>query len=49
MLSMTAGSLLSGYVYRLNSSLPWMILSASLVVLGLLFVTQIKESSRIED
>jgi len=49
MLSMTAGSLLSGYVYRLNSSLPWMILSASLVVLGVLFVTQIKESSSIED
>lgn len=49
MLSMTAGSLLSGYVYRLNSSLPWMILSASLVVLGLLFVTQIRESGRIED
>jgi MFS family permease len=49
MLSMTAGSLLSGYVYRLNSSMPWMLLSASLVILGILFVTQIKEDDRAED
>lgn len=49
MLSMTAGSLLSGYVYRLNSSMPWMLLSASLVILGILFVTQIKEDGRAED
>jgi MFS family permease len=49
MLSMTAGSLLSGYVYRFNSSLPWVILSASLVLLGALFITQIKESDNVED
>ena len=49
MLSMTAGSLLSGYVYRFNSSLPWVILSASLVLLGVLFITQIKESEKVED
>jgi MFS family permease len=49
MLSMTAGSLLSGYVYRFNSSLPWVILSASLVLLGVLFITQIKESDKVED
>ncbi len=49
MLSMTAGSLLSGYVYRFNSSLPWVILSVSLVLLGVLFITQIKESDKVED
>jgi len=49
MLSITAGSLLSGYVYRLNSMLPWMVLSASLVLLGILFLTQIKESDKVED
>jgi len=49
MLSMTAGSLLSGYVYRYNNSLPWILLSASLVVLGVLFITQIKESDKVED
>ncbi len=49
MLSMTAGSLLSGYVYRFNSSLPWILLSVSLLILGILFVTQIKESDKVED
>ncbi len=49
MLSMTVGSLLSGYVYRLNPSLPWLILSVSLVVLGLLFITQVREAERVED
>ncbi|MCX6648290.1 MAG: MFS transporter [Candidatus Bathyarchaeota archaeon] len=49
MLSMTAGSLLSGYVYRYNSSLPWMLLSVSLVILGILFITQVKESDKVED
>jgi MFS family permease len=48
MLSMTAGSLLSGYVYRYNSSLPWMLLSLCLPILGILFITQIKESNRVE-
>jgi MFS family permease len=49
MLSMTAGSLLSGYVYRYNNSLPWMLLSVSVVILGVLFITQIKESDKVED
>jgi MFS family permease len=48
-LSMTAGSLLSGYVYRFNSSLPWMLLSGVLVVIGVLFITQIRESDQVED
>jgi hypothetical protein len=29
--------------------MPWMLLSASLVILGILFVTQIKEDGRAED
>ncbi len=49
MLSMTAGSLLSGYVYRYNNSLPWILLSAAVVVLGILFITQIKDSDKVED
>ena len=49
MLSMTAGSLLSGYVYRYNNSLPWILLSVAVVVLGILFITQIKESDKVED
>ncbi len=49
MLSMTAGSLLSGYIYRLNSSTPWILLSAGLVVLGVLFITQVKETEKVED
>jgi hypothetical protein len=46
---MTAGSLLSGYVYRYNSSLPWMLLPVALVILGVLFITQIKEEGKVED
>jgi MFS family permease len=49
MLSMTAGSLLSGYVYRYNSSLPWILLPIALVILGILFLTQIKEGGKVED
>ena len=48
-LSMTAGSLLSGYMYRFNSSLPWMLLSGVLVVIGVLFITQIRDSDQVED
>jgi len=48
-LRMTASSFLSGYVYRFNSSLPWMLLSSVLVFIGVLFITQIKESDQVED
>jgi len=48
-ISITSGSLLSGFLYSLDTSLPWMILSGALVVLGLLFITQVREADRPED
>ena len=44
MVSITLGTLLSGYVYRFNNSMPWIILSASMVILGLLMIVKVKES-----
>ena len=44
MVSITLGTLASGYVYRFNNSLPWIILSISMVVLGVLMIVLIKDS-----
>jgi MFS family permease len=43
MASITLGSLASGYVYSLGSSLPWVILAGALVVLGVLFIKMVEE------
>jgi MFS family permease len=43
MVSITLGTLASGYVYRLNNSLPWIILSISMVVLGSLIIVMVKD------
>ncbi len=43
MVSITLGTLASGYVYRYNNSLPWIILSVSMVVLGVLMIVLIKD------
>jgi hypothetical protein len=48
-ISLTVGSLLSGFLYSLDLSLPWMILSGALVVLGVLFITKVKETGKAED
>jgi len=45
MISITLGSLVSGYVYRFNQSLPWFILSGSLVVLGVLIILLVDEKT----
>ncbi len=37
------GTLVSGYVYRFNNSLPWIILSISMVVLGAAIIVLIKD------
>ncbi len=47
-LMMSTGTLLSGYIYNYNNSLPWMILSGALVILGVLFIALIKESEKAE-
>ena len=49
MLSITLGSLLSGYIYRLASSLPWLIMAAGLVVTGVLFLVFLREPDVPED
>jgi MFS family permease len=43
MVSITLGTLASGYVYRFNNSMPWVILSVSMVVLGILMVLMLKD------
>ena len=47
-LTQTFGSLLSGYVYGLDSSLPWLVLSGAFLALGVLFVAYVKEPEEAE-
>jgi len=49
MVSITAGTLLSGYVYRFNNSLPWIILSISIAALGILMIVLIKDPEQVEN
>ena len=49
MVSITAGTLLSGYIYRFNNSLPWVILSISIAALGVLMIVLIKDTEQTED
>ncbi len=44
----TVGSLLSGYLYGYDSSLPWLVLSGALLVLGAMFIAFVKEPERAE-
>lgn len=39
----TIGTFLSGYIYNYDNSLPWIILSGALVVIGVLFVLIVEE------
>ncbi len=39
----TLGMLLSGYIYRYNPSYPWYVLSAALLVIGVLFILLVDE------
>jgi hypothetical protein len=48
MLTQTSGSFLSGYLYRVSISLPWVLLSASMIVLGILFIALVNEPEKAE-
>lgn len=48
MLTVTAGTFLSGYIYNYDSSLPWYILSGVLALMGILFITLVREPERTE-
>jgi MFS family permease len=45
MISITLGSLVSGYVYRFNNQLPWVILSAAIALIGVLMIVLIKDTT----
>jgi MFS family permease len=44
----TLGNFISGYVYKLDSALPWLILSGAFLVLGVLFIAFVKEPEKVE-
>jgi len=43
---MAVGNLASGYVYSYDNSLPWMVMSGAFLVLGILFITLVKEPEK---
>ncbi|TFH17847.1 MFS transporter [Candidatus Bathyarchaeota archaeon] len=49
MISITMGTLLSGYLYRFNNQLPWMILSAAIALIGVLMILLVKDTVRETD
>ena len=40
---LTIGSFLSGYVYSLDSSLPWLILSGAMLIIGICFILFVRD------
>jgi DHA1 family multidrug resistance protein B-like MFS transporter len=48
MLSMSTGTLISGYIYNYDSRLPWYILSGVLIVMGVLFILLVKQPEKAE-
>ena len=44
----TLGSLLSGYLYGYDNSMPWLVLSGALAILGVLFVALVREPEQAE-
>jgi DHA1 family multidrug resistance protein B-like MFS transporter len=49
MLLQSTGTFLSGYIYKIDISMPWKILSASLIILGLLFILLVRDPENAED
>jgi MFS family permease len=49
MLCAMTGNLISGYLYRIDNNLPWLILSWSLIILGLIFFVVVKEADKPEE
>jgi len=45
---LTAGVFLSGFVYSFNTSLPWLILSGAMLVIGVLFILFVRDPARPE-
>lgn len=39
----TIGTFLSGYLYKYDNSLPWVILAAALIIIGILFILLVNE------
>ena len=48
MLLQSAGTFLSGYIYKMDGSLPWITLSGALFVLGILFILLVKDPENAE-
>jgi MFS family permease len=44
----TMGTFLSGYLYRYDNALPWVILSGALAIIGLLFMVLVEEPKEAE-
>ena len=43
-----SGTFLSGYIYRVDHSLPWVVLSAAVFITGLLVLLLVKEPREVE-
>ncbi len=48
MASVTLGTFLSGYIYRMDQSLPWVILSSAVFLTGFLILVFVKEPEKVE-
>jgi len=48
MLLQSTGIFLSGYIYKMNEALPWMVLSSALVILGVLFILLVRDPETAE-
>ena len=48
MASITLGTFLSGYIYGADQSMPWLVLSATVAVVGLMIVAFVKEPGEVE-
>jgi len=48
MLLQSAGTFLSGYIYKMDGSLPWMTLSGALFILGILFILLVRDPETAE-
>ncbi len=45
---LTIGAFMSGYIYSVDNSLPWLILSMALLVIGVLFILIVKDPAKPE-
>ncbi len=44
----TLGTFLSGYIYRYDNSIPWLVLSGALLILGVMFLIFVQEPEKAE-